>query len=699
MSRSSRPEEAKQASNAEIKVTSSVSTTEYTSFDILGRVTASKQTTDGGDSAGYTTGYTYNLSGALMEETYPSGRIVKNELDVSGDLSQVSSKENSSAIFKTYANDFTYNAAGAVTSLKLGNGRFESTQFNSRLQPTQIALGASVGDTGLLKLAYGYGTTANNGNVLTQDITVKRPGTSDLVFDQTYTYDELNRLRVAEEKTGSTTNWKQTFTFDRYGNRRFDEANTTMPTSFANQALTNPTISTSNNRLTSTGWTYDAAGNTIGDPDGRSFTYDGENKQAEVKNSSNVSLGQYSYDGDGKRVKKVAGDEVTIFVYDASGKSIAEYSTIVASVEDAKVAYLTADHLGSPRINTDRDGKVTARHDYHPFGEEIDGTGGRKTGLNYGSDSVRKQFTGYEHDKETDLDFAETRMYAKGMGRFLATDPALSSGRPNMPQSWNRYSYAANSPLRFSDPSGLFEWAANLQEDPNESDEVNKHRADLRQKILAAYDKARAEIDKAMNGNKLSADKLKKLNDALNALGPKPGQAGSDNGVTVGTGVPKVPNAAGETTPNFTYNQGTNKGSAAISVILTEGTIKSGDLFVALLHESSHVNDMQLFAADGVKMMTGQSSHDITQYQSEYNAFEVNSYLFEAMGTNGSKFQIPVWNNSWAKVDAKLPPLEQSRKTAIGGYISAAYKDVNGIPLTPSNQGASMTSNGVNVVH
>lgn len=37
-------------------------------------------------------------------------------------------------------NDFTYNAAGAVTSLKLGNGKFESTQFNSRLQPTRIAL-------------------------------------------------------------------------------------------------------------------------------------------------------------------------------------------------------------------------------------------------------------------------------------------------------------------------------------------------------------------------------------------------------------------------------------------------------------------------------------------------------------------------------------------------------------------------------
>ncbi|MGB7068403.1 MAG: hypothetical protein WBD22_02825, partial [Pyrinomonadaceae bacterium] len=45
------------------KVSSSVSTTEYTTFDILGRVTGHKQTTDG---QSYTTGYIYNLSGVLI---------------------------------------------------------------------------------------------------------------------------------------------------------------------------------------------------------------------------------------------------------------------------------------------------------------------------------------------------------------------------------------------------------------------------------------------------------------------------------------------------------------------------------------------------------------------------------------------------------------------------------------------------------
>jgi YD repeat-containing protein len=121
-----------------IKVSSAVSTTEYTSFDILGRVLAHKQTTDGQN---YTTGYSYNLSGALMEETYPSGRVVKNVLDNDGDLSIVQSKKNQAAGYWNYAKNFTYTSAGAVSSMQLGNGKWESTQFNSRLQPTQIALG------------------------------------------------------------------------------------------------------------------------------------------------------------------------------------------------------------------------------------------------------------------------------------------------------------------------------------------------------------------------------------------------------------------------------------------------------------------------------------------------------------------------------------------------------------------------------
>ncbi len=353
-----------------IKVESSVSTTEYTAFDILGRVTGHKQTTDGQQ---YTTGYLYNLSGALVEQTYPSGRKVKNTLDTDGNLAQVQSQKNSADIWRPYASNFVYTAAGAVSSMKLGNGKFETTAFNSRLQPTQIGLGSSATNQGLLKLNYDYGTTNNNGNVLSQTITVPTIGqATGFVATQAYSYDSLNRLKQATENItlnggSQTPSWQQTYTFDRYGNRNFDEANTTtLPkdcTESGNpvvceaiRPIVNPSVNTANNRLN--GYTFDAAGNTTIDAEGRQFTYDAENKQVIVKDSQNQTIGEYSYDGDAKRVKKFvpATGEITIFVYDIEGKMVAEYSTVIE--QSPKISYLTHDHLGSPRILTDQFGAV-----------------------------------------------------------------------------------------------------------------------------------------------------------------------------------------------------------------------------------------------------------------------------------------------------------------------------------------------------
>lgn len=167
--------------------------------------------------------------------------------------------------------------------------------------------------------------------------------------------------------------------------------------------------------------------------------------------------GQYFFDGDGKRVKKVVPStgEVTVFVYDASGKSVAEYSTVVAPAQDAKVNYLTSDHLGSPRIKTDRNGAVISRNDYLPFGEDLF-TPQRTQTLGYTPDDVRQGFTGYINDEETGLDYAQARMYASGLGRFSSVDPILmTQDRRFNPQSINLYGYAMNRPLFYTDPTGM----------------------------------------------------------------------------------------------------------------------------------------------------------------------------------------------------------------------------------------------------
>ena len=72
----------------------------------------------------------------------------------------------------------------------------------------------------------------------------------------------------------------------------------------SDKKMLDPDLNPANNKMASgQDWSYDAAGNVIGDPQGRSFIYDAENKQVEVENSLEESIGKYWFDGCGKGVR------------------------------------------------------------------------------------------------------------------------------------------------------------------------------------------------------------------------------------------------------------------------------------------------------------------------------------------------------------------------------------------------------------
>jgi RHS repeat-associated protein len=107
----------------------------------------------------------------------------------------------------------------------------------------------------------------------------------------------------------------------------------------------------------------------------------------------------------------------------------------------------------------DRTGSLAGvtRHDYLPFGEEIQaGAGGRTTYQGYSQfNSNRKKWATYERDVETDLDYAQTRYYSTAQGRMTSPDKPFAGQYRANPQSWNMYQYVLNSPLVFIDPLGL----------------------------------------------------------------------------------------------------------------------------------------------------------------------------------------------------------------------------------------------------
>jgi RHS repeat-associated protein len=361
---------------------------------------------------------------------------------------------------------------GRIESLVLGNLLWEKAKFNTRLQVTELALGHGIDTGDVWKLGYEYGEIDSSGNVdaakNTGNIARQTLSFTGLPqpFVQSYKYDSLFRLTEARETSGTGTSapqtWKGTFGYDRYGNRtshtRFEGA-----TQLASSNITDPTIDPATNRFQAgQGYAFVKNGNLVTDAESRAFTFDADNKQSKVVQNGHL-VAEYFFDGEGKRVKKKVYDpnnsnivkEETVFVY-SSGKLIAEYST-EPPPQNPTISYTATDQLGSPRVITNAFGEVVSRRDFKPFGEQIEADGTYRTASLYSAagDNIRQKFTGYQKDEETNLDFAEARMYENRHGRFTAVDPLLASGKSATPQTFNRYVYMLNNPLLNTDPEGL----------------------------------------------------------------------------------------------------------------------------------------------------------------------------------------------------------------------------------------------------
>jgi RHS repeat-associated protein len=558
-------------------------------------------------------------------------------------------------------------------------------------------LGTSETDSSKLKLDYTYGVmnqgnldlTKNNGNVESQTITLP-----EFVLKQSYNYDSLNRLDWAEEKQGSTQIWKQDFTYDRWGNRTVDLNETVGVPELGFE------VETAKNRLLAPGdlplspsnrkMRYDAAGNLVNDswssygsssPGISTRTYDAANRMLTAQDSTGGTT-IYSYDGDGRRVKKVTAGVTTIFVYNAFGELIAEYPNS-APTEVAATSYLTTDHLGTPRVITRGDGTVISRRDYLPFGEETSTVGPRLNVSTYGApDSVRHQFTQKERDNETGLDYFGARYYASTQGRFTSADPLLSSGIIYDPQSWNRYGYASNNPLSYTDPFGLFVYDPNATKDQRKKFEEGLKKA---QKALKKLDPKSVEY--------------KDLERAIKALGA----VGVDNGVTVAfgsnnTGSPAATvvgisdrNADGMKDVSVTNPTGQN----TVVTFDTSQHSSAADYAVSIGHEGSHVAD----AADVVGALPVNLTNpaaaavlagplNLTKYATETRAYGVSAAVARGLGYDTLKIgpkggnQYEVWNSGWKQAD-------RATKQAAGiDRVLAEPKSKKGLyEVTPANPG------------
>ena len=273
---------------------------------------------------------------------------------------------------------------------------------------------------------------------------------------QNFEYDNLNRLLDAYT-TGQTTNiahWGEVYTIDAWGNL----TNIAMKPGWQNSETLNAAAASAQNQLN--GFCYDAAGNMIGPTCSPTYVYDAENRLSATAGFT------YRYDGDGTRVVKCNGtyptcSSGTLYWTGAGSDTLAETNWTGVPVEEyvffngGRVArrdgtgntvhYYFADHLGSTDVITGANGVIQKNSVYYPFGGEI--------ALTAPSFANNYKFTGKERDSESGLDNFEARYLGSSLGRFMSPDPM--GGKAEDPQSLNRYAYVRNSPLTFTDPSGM----------------------------------------------------------------------------------------------------------------------------------------------------------------------------------------------------------------------------------------------------
>ena len=100
---------------------------------------------------------------------------------------------------------------------------------------------------------------------------------------------------------------------------------------------------------------------------------------------------------------------------------------------------LVAAYAAAPAGGGGSPGNVVERYAYGPHGK----------GLDAGLGTIAFRYAGHRYDAETGLIYMRARYYSVAIGRFLSPDPI------GYADGFNLYTYAANSPLNFIDPTGL----------------------------------------------------------------------------------------------------------------------------------------------------------------------------------------------------------------------------------------------------
>ena len=373
--------------------------------------------------------YTYDLNDNRTATVYLDGRTVSHSYDAANRLLTVTDWDSG---ITTYG----YDAAGRQTTIDYPNGVHALYTYDNADRLTNLIHTSPAAGT-LAVFTY------------TLDAVGNRLAMQDLAGSTSYSYDALYRLTNVAYPDGETVS----YAYDPMGNRTSLTSSVHGATSYTYDAADRLLSYTEPGGTVNLTW--DVNGNLTG-KGSAAYTFDALDRLTQVV--SGTTTVQFAYDGDGVRLGKTVNGVTTSYLQDtAAGLPVVLAETtggqsswylygndLLAQEDPSSVAsFYHNDGLGSTRALSNSSGQRTDAYSYDAFGAIRAKSGGSDQPFTY---------TGEQVDGELGLVFLRARYYDPVVGRFVSKDryPALIQDT----QTWNRYLYVQNNPVRLSDPSG-----------------------------------------------------------------------------------------------------------------------------------------------------------------------------------------------------------------------------------------------------
>ncbi|AJC48493.1 RHS repeat-associated core domain-containing protein [Allofrancisella guangzhouensis] len=383
--------------------------------------------------------YKYDGYGHIGYIIYPDRLIINYNINGFGRSKSITSSLDS------IITDITYNSANNITSYAGANFSL-SIAYDNMNRVTDIK-------TTSIKSSYTYdgennvisiidGLSSSNNESFSYDNNNRLVQASGPWGQASYSYDNLNNITSLI----TTNDGAHSYVYDGKNLLNFVTSN--------KSGVQNLDYDTNGNVIKKgqDTYVYDAANHLISfkNKDHKiDFVYDPNGHVISTTEDGKKPVITY-YDESGKLLYKLdpnkATEQVTDYIY-LNGKLAVEARHDNGDLKNVSYHYITTNPLGSPVAST-LNGVTEWRQVYRPYGLE-------KSQITQDDDHIG--FTGKETVKNMNLVNMNARYYAPDFGRFMAYDPA----EPTVGDlfSFNRYAYANNNPLLYTDPTGLFSFS------------------------------------------------------------------------------------------------------------------------------------------------------------------------------------------------------------------------------------------------